>query len=83
MHNRNSQQRASHKPSLSINKSSRIPLSLHRYIWVLVGVWGLFLVSFPVAYIRVAQSEKFGEQPLKSINWSENQKDNLVYPEKE
>ena len=66
-----------------ISRPNRVPLSLHRYIWALAGIWGLFIVSFPIAYFRVAQSEKFGDQPFKSITWSENQKDNLVYPEKE
>ena len=84
MQTENSQRQSSRTPHLVLTKKSNgIPLSLHRYIWLLAGIWGLFLASFPVAYFRVAQSEKFGEQPFKSINWSENQKDNLTYPEKD
>ena len=65
-------------------KSDRqgIPRELHKYIWSVVGVLGLFVASFPIAYFRVANSEKFDRQPFKSITPSENQKDNLIYPEK-
>ncbi|WP_019505098.1 hypothetical protein [Pleurocapsa sp. PCC 7319] len=55
---------------------------LYKYVWGLVGIWLLFLATFPVACFRVAQSEKFEGQPLKSMTWEENQKDNLAYPTK-
>jgi hypothetical protein len=62
------------------------PRSLHIYVWGIVGIWLLFVASFGLAFWRVAQSEKFTrqplmQQPLNSISWSENQKDNLTYPE--
>jgi hypothetical protein len=55
--------------------------NLHKYVWGLVGVVGLFFASFPIAYARVSQSEDFDQQPVHSIDWDESQKANLVYPE--
>lgn len=55
---------------------------LYKYVWGLVGIWLVFLATFPVACFRVAQSEKFEGKPLKSMDWEENQKDNLAYPTK-
>jgi hypothetical protein len=55
--------------------------NLHKYVWGLVGVIGLFFASFPIAYARVAQSEDFDQQPVHSIDWDQSQKANLVYPE--
>ncbi|MBE9045867.1 hypothetical protein IQ255_15885 [Pleurocapsales cyanobacterium LEGE 10410] len=68
--------------NLSNTKPPATPLQLHKYVWLLLGVFGLFVASFPVAYFRVAQSQEFQDLPLKSIDWAENQKDNLVYPDK-
>lgn len=60
-----------------------VPTRLHKYIWGGVGILGLFFASFPIACVRVAHSENFEQQqqPLHSIDWDENQKDNLAYPE--
>ena len=66
-----------------LSDSNRVtPLKLYKYVWGLCAILGLFLISFGTAYVRVAQSEKFDRQPFKSITHSENQKDNLTYPEK-
>jgi hypothetical protein len=60
--------------------------NLHIYVWGLVGIWLLFVSSFALAFWRVAQNEKFTQQPssmhqpLNSISWSENQKAHLTYP---
>jgi hypothetical protein len=62
-------------------KSTRTASDLHKYVWGLVGVVGLFFASFPLAYARVSQSENFDQQPVHSIDWDESQKANLVYPE--
>jgi hypothetical protein len=60
-----------------------MPSQLHKYVWGGVGILGLFFVSFPIACARVAHSESFEkqQQPLNSIAWDDNEKDNLVYPE--
>ena len=58
------------------------PRDLHKYVWTLIGVWILFLATFPLACWRVARNEKFGDLPLNSIDRSENQKANLTYPTK-
>ncbi|MEO0012220.1 MAG: hypothetical protein RLZZ535_609 [Cyanobacteriota bacterium] len=62
-------------------KSTGTATNLHKYVWGLVGVIGLFFASFPIAYARVSQSEDFHQQPVHSIDWDESQKANLVYPE--
>jgi hypothetical protein len=63
------------------SKPKATNVKLHKYVWGLVGVFGLFFGSFPIAYTRVAHSESFEQQPVHSIAWGDNQKDNLVYPE--
>lgn len=39
---------------------------LHKYVLALAGVLFLFGISFPIAYWRVSQSEKFAGTPFKS-----------------
>ncbi|MFB2897306.1 hypothetical protein ACE1CI_30690 [Aerosakkonemataceae cyanobacterium BLCC-F50] len=49
---------------------------LHKYVLALAGVLFLFGISFPIAYWRVSQSEKFAGTPYKSdsvTNIEENQ----------
>jgi hypothetical protein len=77
-----SRQQASRKLDSPLSsKQKGVPTQLHKYIWGGVGILGLFFASFPIAYARVANSEKFEQQPIHSITWDENQKDNLAYPE--
>ena len=82
MSTKNHQQSSEKLNTLSNSKTPARALQLHKYVWLLLGVFGLFVVSFPTAYFRVARSQEFEDLPLKSINWAENQKDNLVYPDK-
>lgn len=65
---------------LANSKSAGTSTKLHKYVWGLVGIVGLFFASFPIAYVRVAHSKEFGQQPLHSIDWDQSQKANLVYP---
>ena len=60
----------------------RTPLSLYKYVWGVCGVLLLFLISFPLAYQKVARSEKFDEQPFRSLSWSDSQKEQHSYPDK-
>jgi hypothetical protein len=77
-----SQQSSSRKLDHSLNSQSKgTPVKLHKYVWGLVGIFGLFFASFPLAYTRVAHSKSFKQQPVHSIAWGDNQQDNLVYPE--
>ena len=82
MSTKNHQQSSEKLNTLSNGKTPARSLQLHKYVWLLLGVFGLFVVSFPTAYFRVARSQEFEDLPLKSIDWAENQKDNLVYPDK-
>jgi hypothetical protein len=68
------------KPTRTL-KPKATKVELHKYVWGLVGIFGLFFASFPLAYVRVANSDSFEQQPVRSIAWGDNQKDNLVYPE--
>lgn len=52
------------------NISSR---ELHKYVLGLVSVWILFVMSFPVAYLRVSRSEKYHGIPFKSLTWEQTQ----------
>ncbi len=51
---------------------------LHKYVLGLVGIWILFVVSFPVAYLRVSRSEKYSGSPFKSLTWEQAQISNKV-----
>ena len=40
---------------------------MHKYVWAWVTVFATFTVSFPVAMMRVSQTDKFVGQPLNSL----------------
>ncbi|BCL37332.1 hypothetical protein [Nostoc sp. MS1] len=40
---------------------------MHKYVWMLVGVFSLMAVSYPVAMFRVSQKEKFQGFHVKSL----------------
>ncbi len=40
---------------------------LHKYVWMLVGVFSLMVVTFPTAMIRVSQKPKFQGYHVKSL----------------
>lgn len=42
--------------------------NLHKYVGILVAVFGMMAIAFPTALIRVSQTEKFAGSPVKS--WS-------------
>ena len=39
---------------------------MHRYIWAWLGVVAAFAATFPIAMLRVSQTENFVDQPLNS-----------------
>jgi hypothetical protein len=41
-------------------------LKMHKYIWIGVAVFAAFAASFPIAMMRVSQTDKFSGQPLNS-----------------
>lgn len=42
-------------------------LKMHKYVWAWVAVFAAFAASFPIAMMRVSQTEKFTGQPLNSL----------------
>lgn len=40
---------------------------MHKYVWILVGVWALSTVTFAIALKRVSHSEKFAGFHVKSL----------------
>lgn len=46
---------------------------LHRYIWICVGLFALFLASFPIAYLRVSNSGEYDSGPLNSFTKEQSQ----------
>jgi len=40
---------------------------MHKYVWAGVAVFAAFAASFPVAMMRVSQTDKFFGQPLNSL----------------
>ena len=53
-------------------------LSLHKYVLICVGSLFLFIASFPIAYWRVSQSDKYDGLPFKSLELEDHQKSNPV-----
>jgi hypothetical protein len=40
---------------------------MHKYVWIWLTVFAAFTASFPVAMMRVSQTDKFVGQPLNSL----------------
>ena len=72
--NRNSQR-------LSVRNSFSKTKHLYKYVWGLMGIFVLFVVSFFLAYSKVGNSERYSGEAFNSLDWEDNQKDNLTYPE--
>ena len=53
---------------------------LHKYVWICVGCLLLFLVSFPVACLRVSNSGKFDSGPFNSLTKDQPQKSDFQTP---
>jgi hypothetical protein len=50
-----------------INNADRISSrDLHKYVWLLVGVFSLLAATYPTAMLRVSQMEKFKGFHVKS-----------------
>jgi|GEM_PF-4616983 len=47
---------------------------MHLYVLTCVGVLLAFAATFPVAYWRVSQSNKYNGTPFKSLSLEESQK---------
>lgn len=48
--------------------------SLHRYVLICVGCLLFIVGSFPLAYWRVSQSDKYDGLPFKSLNLEDHQR---------
>jgi hypothetical protein len=54
----------------TVNSSTRISAQeLHKYVWGLIGMLMLFIITYPIAMSRVSQKEKFApyQSHLKSL----------------
>lgn len=40
---------------------------LHKYVWGWAAIFAAFAASFPIAMIRVSQTDKFAGQPFNSL----------------
>ncbi|BAY12425.1 hypothetical protein [Calothrix sp. NIES-2098] len=48
----------------TIHLSSQL---MHKYIWMLVGIFTLLIATYPTAMIRVSQKPKFQGYHVKSL----------------
>ncbi|MDZ8050026.1 MAG: hypothetical protein RMX68_030960 [Aulosira sp. ZfuVER01] len=48
----------------TIRLSSQV---MHKYIWILVGIFTLLVATYPTAIIRVSQKPKFQGYHVKSL----------------
>ena len=65
------------RSSQAVNSKTQQKRQMHRYIWVCVGVFISFLATFPLAYWRVSNSDKYDGLPFNSFNWEDSQKANF------
>jgi hypothetical protein len=49
------------------SKEKILGRNLHKYIWLLVGVFSLLTVTYPTSMMRVSQKEKFKGFHVKSL----------------
>lgn len=42
-------------------------IKMHKYVWGCVAIFAAFAASFPVAMMRVSQTDKFAGQPINSL----------------
>jgi hypothetical protein len=49
------------------SKEKILGRNLHKYIWLLVGVFSLLTVTYPTSMMRVSQKEKFQGFHVKSL----------------
>lgn len=61
----------SHQPTDRKNIAKR---KLHFYVFLCVGVFLACVATFPLAYLRVSNSEQYNEGPFKSLTWEESQR---------
>ena len=47
---------------------------LHKYVIGGIGVWILFVISFPLAYWRVSETKPYQGEPFLSLSTEETQK---------
>lgn len=47
---------------------------LHRYVVIVVGLLGVMLATFPLAYMRVSNSSKYTDGPFNSLELDQSQK---------
>ncbi|QIR39183.1 hypothetical protein HCG51_22385 [Tolypothrix sp. PCC 7910] len=52
---------------MEIEKSRISSREMHKYIWMLVGVFSLLAATYPIAMIRVSQKPKFHGYHVKSL----------------
>jgi hypothetical protein len=52
---------------MQIQKTPNPARAMHKYVLILIGVWTLFAITFPIAFKRVSQSEKFTGFHVKSL----------------
>lgn len=52
---------------MSSNNKVLAVRQLHKIVWIFVGVFVLTAITFPLAFIRVAQTEKFAGFHVKSL----------------
>lgn len=51
------------------SKEKILGRNLHKYIWLLVGVFSLLTVTYPTSMMRVSQKEKFKGFHVKSLSF--------------
>ena len=67
------------RPNTLEKRSSTIH-HLQKYVVAGVGIWAMFMLTFAIAYHRVANSEKYNGLPFNSLEDSDPQRPASFYP---
>lgn len=60
----------------NVNTKNQAIRHMHKYVLAMVSIFVLFIATFPLAYIRVSSSNKYGGDAFKSLKWEESQRAN-------
>lgn len=52
---------------MQIQRKNESISRMHRIVWILIGIFGLCALSFPIALFRVSNTREFGGFHVRSL----------------
>lgn len=54
-------------------------LPMHKFVFMGVGIWVVFVLTFAIAYVRVSNSDNYGGLPFRALTDTETQRPAASY----